>query len=42
MPSGDKSFTPDELGRKVFEAFPGLVIRKDLTQFIRGTSKDPS
>jgi ATP-dependent Lon protease len=42
MPSGDKSFTPDELDRKVFEAFPGLVIRKDLTQIIRGTSKAPS
>ncbi len=42
MPFEEKSFSPDELDRKVFEAFPGLVIRKDLTQIIRGTSKAPS
>ncbi|MDP9316742.1 MAG: BREX system Lon protease-like protein BrxL [Chloroflexota bacterium] len=35
-------FTPDALDRKLFEAFPGLVMRKDLTQAIRGTSKAPS
>src|SRR6266487_49267 len=33
---------PDDLDRKLFETFPGLVIRKDLTQEIRGTSKAPS
>src|SRR6266436_2301266 len=39
---GKASFEPDYLDRKLFEAFPGLVIRKDLTQDIRGTSKAPS
>jgi ATP-dependent Lon protease len=33
---------PDTLDRLLFEAFPGLVIRKDLTQAIRGMSKAPS
>ena len=36
------SFSPDSLDRKLFAAFPGLVMRKDLTQAIRGTSKAPS
>lgn len=36
------SFEPDPLDRKLFATFPGLVIRKDLTQEIRGTSKAPS
>jgi len=35
-------FSPDALDRKLFAAFPGLVMRKDLTQAIRGTSKAPS
>jgi TIGR02688 family protein len=35
-------FAPDSLDRMLFDAFPGLVIRKDLTQEIRGTSKAPS
>lgn len=35
-------FEPDGLDRMLFDAFPGLVIRKDLTQDIRGTSKAPS
>ena len=35
-------FEPDILDKKLFETFPGLVIRKDLTQEIRGTSKAPS
>ena len=35
-------FVPDELDRLLFAAFPGLVIRKDLAQEIRGTSKAPS
>lgn len=35
-------FVPDELDRLLFETFPGLVIRKDLAQEIRGTSKAPS
>ncbi len=39
---GKVKFEPDYLDRKLFEAFPGLVIRKDLTQDIRGTSKAPS
>jgi ATP-dependent Lon protease len=36
------AFEPDYLDRRLFETFPGLVIRKDLTQEIRGTSKAPS
>src|SRR5438445_13497121 len=35
-------FVPDELDHLLFAAFPGLVIRNDLTQEIRGTSKAPS
>jgi ATP-dependent Lon protease len=35
-------FISDELDRLLFAAFPGLVIRKDLAQDIRGTSKAPS
>ena len=35
-------FVPDELDHLLFETFPGLVMRKDLTQEIRGTSKAPS
>lgn len=35
-------FTPDALDHKLFAAFPGLVMRKDLTQAIRGASKAPS
>src|ERR1700724_2463695 len=35
-------FVADELDRLLFATFPGLVIRKDLTQEIRGTSKAPS
>src|SRR4051812_24227835 len=36
------AYLPDLLDRKLFAAFPGLVMRKDLTQAIRGTSKAPS
>ena len=35
-------YTPDALDSRAFAAFPGLVMRKDLTQAIRGTSKAPS
>src|SRR6266550_7906862 len=35
-------FVADELDRLLFATFPGLVIRKDLAQEIRGTSKAPS
>ena len=35
-------FVADELDSLLFATFPGLVIRKDLTQEIRGTSKAPS
>jgi ATP-dependent Lon protease len=35
-------FVPDELDHLLFRTFPGLVIRKDLAQEIRGTSKAPS
>ena len=35
-------FVPDELDHLLFDTFPGLVIRKDLAQEIRGTSKAPS
>jgi ATP-dependent Lon protease len=37
-----EQFVPDALDRRLFEAFPGLVMRKDLTQAIRGMSKAPS
>ena len=36
------TFVPDDLDRLLFAAFPGLVMRKDLTQAIRGASKAPS
>src|SRR5689334_19397989 len=36
------TFQPDTLDRLLFATFPGLVMRKDLTQAIRGTSKAPS
>ncbi len=36
------AFVPDALDQQLFAAFPGLVMRKDLTQIIRGTSKAPS
>ncbi|MEI6043516.1 MAG: BREX system Lon protease-like protein BrxL [Chloroflexota bacterium] len=42
MTTGKAPFASDELDHLIFEAFPGLVIRKDLTQVIRGTSKAPS
>ena len=35
-------FVADELDHLLFNTFPGLVIRKDLAQEIRGTSKAPS
>lgn len=38
----EETFVPDELDRLLFAAFPGLVMRKDLTQKIRGTTKAPS
>lgn len=37
-----QAFIPDDLDRKLFAVFPGLVMRKDLAQAIRGTSKAPS
>jgi ATP-dependent Lon protease len=36
------SFEPDLLDKLLFSSFPGLVIRKDLTQIVRGMSKAPS
>lgn len=42
MTIGKAPFEPDQLDKHLFAAFPGLVIRKDLTQEIRGTSKAPS
>ncbi len=42
MTDGQTPFVADELDRKLFAAFPGLVMRKDLTQVVRGTSKAPS
>jgi ATP-dependent Lon protease len=42
MTIGKAPFQPDPLDKLLFAAFPGLVIRKDLTQEIRGTSKTPS
>jgi ATP-dependent Lon protease len=38
----EEAFVPDELDRLLFAVFPGLVMRKDLTQKIRGTTKAPS
>lgn len=35
-------YIPDALDEQLFDAFPGLVIRKDLTSEIRGMSKAPS
>jgi len=35
-------FEPDELDLLLFDTFAGLVMRKDLTQAIRGSSKAPS
>ena len=37
-----EQFIPDALDQRLFAAFPGLVMRKDLTQVIRGMSKAPS
>jgi ATP-dependent Lon protease len=37
-----EQFEPDALDERLFAAFPGLVMRKDLTQIIRGMSKAPS
>ncbi len=42
MANDEKKFVPDDLDRLLFAAFPGLVMRKDLTQKIRGTTKAPS
>lgn len=42
MTMGTAPYEPDQLDTLLFQAFPGLVIRKDLTQEIRGTSKAPS
>lgn len=42
MTDETKQFVPDELDHLLFRNFPGLVMRKDLTQTIRGTSKAPS
>jgi ATP-dependent Lon protease len=37
-----QTLEPDKLDRLLFETFPGLVMRKDLTQTLRGLSKAPS
>ncbi len=42
MTTATTTFVPDELDRLVFNTYPGYVMRKDLTQQIRGTSKAPS
>jgi len=42
MTTGRAAFVADDLDRRLFASFPGLVIRKDLTQAIRGVSKAPS
>ncbi len=42
MLSSPRPFVPDDLDRLLFGAFPGFVMRKDLTHSIRGTSKAPS
>lgn len=38
----EERYIPDELDRLLFATFPGLVMRKDLTQRIRGSTKAPS
>ena len=42
MSKDEQKYVPDELDRQLFAVFPGLVMRKDLTQKIRGTTKAPS
>src|SRR5437588_12404618 len=42
MTIANAPFIADELDYLLFATFPGLVIRKDLAQEIRGTSKAPS
>lgn len=42
MSNGEAPFAPDGLDKKTFDAFPGLVMRKDLTGRLRGMSKAPS
>ena len=42
MTSATALFRPDTLDELLFETFPGLVMRKDLTGAIRGMSKAPS
>src|SRR5260370_8073391 len=42
MTIANAPFVADELDHLLFATFPGLVIRKDLAQEIRGTSKAPS
>ena len=42
METTHHSFQPDDLDQLLFTAFPGLVMRKDLTQTLRGASKAPS
>ena len=39
MSKDEQKYIPDELDRQLFAVFPGLVMRKDLTQKIRGTTK---
>jgi predicted ATP-dependent Lon-type protease len=41
MTTTKAAFEPDHLDRLFFSTFPGLAVRKDLTQEIRGTSKAP-
>src|SRR5215467_9155827 len=42
MTIANAPFIADELDHLLFTTHPGLVIRKDLAQEIRGTSKAPS
>lgn len=42
MTTTSTHYVPDTLDEQLFAAFPGLVIRKDLTREIRGMSKAPS
>ncbi len=42
MTTAGARYVPDQLDETLFAAFPGLVIRKDLTGEIRGMSKAPS
>lgn len=42
MDTLNPTYSADALDRLLFDSFPGLVMRKDLTHALRGMSKAPS